>query len=565
MAFESSVLTLRLLMFVLGDKASLLSKYSVLEASSPSPTRGHHFDKVMAARSTLSETTRSILDELSDSAKEKVPRDVYTQLMSGFVPATREVSRAGNELLKAYQAVQKCSDQYVNTLKTLAESASKAFPGAKKYGEDLEALLTEYGEKLNQQRNFIAEFTSIVAKTTGYSNEDKEKVKDMYARYQKQEKDFEKQRRKGSKTVFDQQQFVEESAKEFLRQQEMRYKFFHDKHRNWFAMFPSSTKPENNNVNELDNHENGNARNNRIILPENDFVRKRNNDTPNSMENSTTVGVPSRKSTTRQETMSEVITTEVKPASHSYVNLQEDKRMSQLPPTAAPQAATNSFVVLRENPPAAQAAVRSSFVPTRESPMPAVQPAATNSYIARESPNPIAQSPPQQFAANDWTNNVSEVPRREFAPVLPAIDPADYRPDEPEVKRVVNERRPPVGGRLVLPTSIDASAIGNRASIHNVEEYIQPNYAVNRPVPQVAQVPQVPAKPAGVVPPLFENSDYGRVLMVTQDFNATSGEQITVNRGNKVILIKNGKRGWIFIRDVDTQRTGWIPAPFVSY
>ncbi|VDK46686.1 unnamed protein product [Cylicostephanus goldi] len=199
--------------------------------------------------------------------------------------------------------------------------------------------------------------------------------------------------------------------------------------------------------------------------------------------------------------MSEVITTDVKPAAPSYVNVQEDKRLSQmLPPAAAPQPATNSFVVLRESPmPAVQPAVRSSFVPTRESPMPAVQPAARTSYIVtRESPNPITQNPPQQFAANDWTNNVSEVPRREFVPVLPAIDPADYRPDEPEVKRV-NERRPPVGGRLVLPTSIDASVIGNRASMHNVEEYIQPSYTANRPVSQVAQVPQIPAKPAGAI------------------------------------------------------------------
>ncbi|VDK49285.1 unnamed protein product [Cylicostephanus goldi] len=171
----------------------------------------------MAARSTLSEATRSILDELSESAKEKVPRDVYTQLMSGFLQG--KFQKQGTSCLRRIR---------------------------------------------------IAEFTSIVAKTTGYSNEDKEKVKDMYARYQKQEKDFEKQRKKGSKTVYDQQQFVEESAKEFLRQQEMRYKFFHDKHRNWFAMFPSSAKPQNNNVNELDNRENGN-RNSRM-LPENDLV-----------------------------------------------------------------------------------------------------------------------------------------------------------------------------------------------------------------------------------------------------------------------------------------------------
>lgn len=37
------------------------------------------------------------------------------------------------------------------------------------------------------------------------------------------------------------------------------------------------------------------------------------------------------------------------------------------------------------------------------------------------------------------------------------------------------------------------------------------------------------------MPSMFNASDYGRTLTVTQDFNATSGEQMTVNRGDRVI------------------------------
>ncbi|VDM74874.1 unnamed protein product [Strongylus vulgaris] len=103
----------------------------------------------MTARGTISDTTRTILEELSDNAKEKVPADVYTQLTTGFVPAVKEVSRAGNELLKAYQAVQKCSEQYVLALKTLVDSSTKAFPGAKEHGENLNELVDQYSKMMD--------------------------------------------------------------------------------------------------------------------------------------------------------------------------------------------------------------------------------------------------------------------------------------------------------------------------------------------------------------------------------------------------------------------------------
>ncbi|RCN52610.1 hypothetical protein ANCCAN_01309 [Ancylostoma caninum] len=103
------------------------------------------------------------------------------------------------------------------------------------------------------------------------------------------------------------------------------------------------------------------------------------------------------------------------------------------------------------------------------------------------------------------------------------VDPVDFRPDEPEVKQY-KEHRPPVGGRLVLPP------IENVTPHYVVESEFNPQASpAHRPVIQT-----LPKPTGSVVPPLFSNSDYGRVLTVTQDFNATSGEQITVNRGNKV-------------------------------
>ncbi|KHJ91772.1 variant SH3 domain protein, partial [Oesophagostomum dentatum] len=176
--------------------------------------------------------------------------------------------------------------------------------------------------------------------------------------------------------------------------------------------------------------------------------------------------------------------------------------------------------------------------------------------INKESPI-LVQTPEQHYIPSDFTNNVTDAQRRDYGMAQPVADQMDYRPEEPEIVKRVNDRRPPVGGRLVLPPVDNATS---RPHYYVDSEYTSQPYTSHRPT-----VTQLPPKPAASVPPIFSNSDYGRVLTVTQDFNATSGEQITVNRGNKVVLIKSGTRGWIFIKDADSQRTGWIPAPFVEY
>ncbi|KAK6760587.1 hypothetical protein RB195_021884 [Necator americanus] len=485
---------------------------------------------------TISSASKTMLDELSDSGKAKIPVDVCTQLTAEFVPAVKEISKAGTELLRVYQALEKSSALYVHALEALVKSSKKAFPGAKTHANGLNELVAQYKQMLDQHKRSVAEFSSLVVKTTRYSSEEKIKIKDMLAKFQKEEKALEHQRKKGTKNSSDMQSFVNESAEEFLRQQEMRYKFFYEKHRAWFLSYSNLFQQKENGVTgatekkvdekpKVDTIEAATT-----VLSASDCVSKTGHSRVDSLAHSTVISPSSRKSTTDNFTETNALeSTKLQSTSSTGSPTQERQVAEVTPAPAVVDAAT-------------QSASESPLIITKES--------------------PILTQIPEQYVNSEWNNNVVEIPVREYAlsnverrhSYVPVVDPMDYRPEEPENKRV-NERRPPVGGRLVLPP------IENNRPFYQVEsEFISQAPPTHRP-----SIHTQPKPAPSVVPPLFNNSDYGRILTVTQDFNATSGEQITVNRGNKVVLIKNGSRGWIFIKDADSQRTGWIPAPFVTY
>ncbi|EPB75139.1 hypothetical protein ANCCEY_05765 [Ancylostoma ceylanicum] len=88
---------------------------------------------------------------------------------------------------------------------------------------------------------------------------------------------------------------------------------------------------------------------------------------------------------------------------------------------------------------------------------------------------------PEQYMPNDWSNNVVGI--REYGPPVVEIDPADFRPDEPEVKQY-KEHRPPIGGRLVLPP------LENNSPQYRVESEYNP-----RSSPAHNPVIQTPPKP----------------------------------------------------------------------
>ncbi|RCN52611.1 hypothetical protein ANCCAN_01310 [Ancylostoma caninum] len=349
---------------------------------------------------TLSSANQTVFDELSDFAKKKVPHDVHTQLTTEFVPAVKEVAKAGAELLKVYQALQKSSDQYLNALRTLVRSSKKAYPGAKGQGDGLNDLVTQYSgivdqhkkcaRKCDVERQFqVSEFASIVSKTMLYGNEEKEKLREIFNKFQKEEKTIENQRKKGTKTQSDVQTFVNDSAKLFLQQQEMRYRFFYEKHRSWFLTY-SKLIPQMDNFSlgrrsqlaSADDAERLSA-----IHPISESMTKPVHTRVDSVYSNAT-RQPSRKPTVQQENSAEINAVEiVKP-----------------PSTSVPEA-TTEVVVARRTMEATAAPV--VVADRRQAP---IDPAPV---VHRESP--ILAQTPEQYLPSEWNNKVLEI--REYDPV----------------------------------------------------------------------------------------------------------------------------------------------------
>lgn len=61
------------------------------------------------------------------------------------------------------------------------------------------------------------------------------------------------------------------------------------------------------------------------------------------------------------------------------------------------------------------------------------------------------------------------------------------------------------------------------------------------------------AVPTVMIPPVFNNSDNGRLLVCIHDFRGQTASQLSLQAGDRVVLIKSGSKGWIFAKHVQTQ------------
>ncbi|KAJ1348357.1 hypothetical protein KIN20_003646 [Parelaphostrongylus tenuis] len=151
----------------------------------------------------------------------------------------KEVARSGSELLQKYQSLQESFDHYMQAIDTLIRSSKKAFPKAQAHGDDLRELAEKTTQILEQHKKCVRELSSFVTRTNAYSKEEKDKLKGMINKYERDEKEIRKQCKKGLKTTTELNSFIEMSADEFIRQQELRYKFFLEKHKNWLSTYSS--------------------------------------------------------------------------------------------------------------------------------------------------------------------------------------------------------------------------------------------------------------------------------------------------------------------------------------
>ncbi|GMT07458.1 hypothetical protein PENTCL1PPCAC_29632 [Pristionchus entomophagus] len=440
---------------------------------------------------------------------------VHNQLEKGFLPAVRHVAESAVNLYKAHQQLEKAAESHVIALRILAESAKTAQPGAKKHGIALERLTSDYEQLLKLHKSTLVKLSFLASKTTTYANGEKDKLKEMQTIHQKKEKDFLRAEKKKEKTEEELGQFYMSEARSFSSQQEMRYKFFVDKHLEWFDSFvPMLKQAESFLIQEeiaevkeeikeeikehIENHHDNHELAKEIIVEaiiKEEIKEKIRHDLEEKINDAVVKAVEHEVHEHMHEKLHEAEEEELHDHGHEF--------------TEPPQKNDKNEYIEQLQKRGVAVAVLPVSALAEQKPLKPVE----HDYDRAPVQSPEVQSP--YFDA-----------QRNLRPaMLPETTP------------------PPVAAPAV---------------IHHTQPVL-----VSAPL--VSPKPVVRAEtPVAAVPVQFGASDYGKTLTVLQDYGASSGEQITVAQGDKVVLIKSGTRGWIFVRDSVSQRTGWIPSPFAA-
>ncbi|CAJ0575009.1 unnamed protein product, partial [Mesorhabditis spiculigera] len=156
--------------------------------------------------------------------------DVQNQLNNQFLPAVKSMGAAGAELLRAFQALQRSTDAYCTSLAQLARSAKGASPAAENYGKQLLETSKQFRDTMQHHERSVANFSVFANKTNRFSTGEKDVLKEMASRFAKDEKEFLKTKPSAEASG----KFYAKEREYFVKQQELRYKFFFDRHEEWF-------------------------------------------------------------------------------------------------------------------------------------------------------------------------------------------------------------------------------------------------------------------------------------------------------------------------------------------
>jgi hypothetical protein len=113
-------------------------------------------------------------------------------------------------------ALEKSSENYARCLESLARSSKTADLKAQEYGKELFEAVQDYKKYVGYHKSCVGflinaslifsvqikELTTVVTKTTVYSNDEKEKLKNTFHTFQKEEKEILKGLKKGTKVRF---------------------------------------------------------------------------------------------------------------------------------------------------------------------------------------------------------------------------------------------------------------------------------------------------------------------------------------------------------------------------
>uniref|UniRef100_A0A0N5ABF4 SH3 domain-containing protein n=1 Tax=Syphacia muris TaxID=451379 RepID=A0A0N5ABF4_9BILA len=80
----------------------------------------------------------------------------------------------------------------------------------------------------------------------------------------------------------------------------------------------------------------------------------------------------------------------------------------------------------------------------------------------------------------------------------------------------------------------------------------------------IYRLSNINAIPTAIIPKVFNDADNGRLLVCKREFHGQTSSQLSLNVGDRIVLMKSGSKGWILAKNVETQRTGWFPSRFVE-
>ncbi|PIC15849.1 hypothetical protein B9Z55_022669 [Caenorhabditis nigoni] len=528
----------------------------------------------------MSVDEQAVPPEMTPSMAASVPQLVHDQLASQFLPASKNLGQAGMHLLKTYYMFQEAMSQYCDATHKLIMSADTAGHKSKQEARELSKVFKQFVLGVNAHQKVITEFEALAHKVHDYSNKEKEKLKAEYSEYKAKEKKLMK--RKNGETEADITAFHRKEAASWAKQQELRYKFFNDKLHSWINGYVEIGKLFQAEGLLADPVVGGVVAGAAVVAqPEQPEQNKEHNhDWHHEMHQEAAVVAAEEAKEKAEEKVDEAVGDSRSNSTSSVATTLEEL------PRRDTVDATGVTLVSNYK----RQSIEIEAIPHR--PQPAPRPVST--YIA---PAPVP--PPKPI-----------VEHPQYAPIPARHDDHQYahlhHPVVAEQVPLQPVNSAPGGGRRPgssIPGAVNVFGFASNAQpkvsytpIQNgtpyqvvTSDYIRVGRVVDNPVTEeqmnakkfhvdASYVPM--ASPSHQpqhhqqnsrtetndisVPSYFNPSQYGSILIVNDDFNASSGEQMTVNRGDKVILLKCGSRGWVFVRDSISNRTGWVPEPYVN-
>ncbi|KAF7634469.1 hypothetical protein Mgra_00006138 [Meloidogyne graminicola] len=465
--------------------------------------------------------------------KSKKVNSILNQLSSDFHPALKNVSHAGQNLLRAFQNFNRNHYQYTASLYALAFSSSTAEQDVRECTKQLERITDVMKSIYSSQSEWMDYFTEMTNIITGNCENEKERLKALKDGFLKREKKLNKQVNNGKKMTSDLENFYEMEMILAKEHQSQRYQFFIEKHSKLLKLFFEWT------------------RNSTILLEkEFKFGIKINSNKSNDLTKSNSV-VYDINSPDSSEPMEKI----------NHQNQRVNTSQKQ-------QNGSRRLPVLDEN----------KTVDFEERSL--ITPTIGHQGIFR--PIPILPKNQQKFRHSlvEYSNNLNnsndlivhnEKTKEETSQQLQKF----YREGPSRSEDFGQKIESPAGvKRTFSPLQnsqenfshtrpfVSSVAINNPPAFKRNDPNLTYHYSRAQSAESMTN-----SSIARLTPPIFSLSDYNRLLECVTPYEAqgdNKSSQLSLSPGERIFLVKSGTRGWVLGRSEDGSRQGWFPAKYLK-